>query len=193
MIEVLGPVDEVQVAVLVGHRDVAGAQPAVRRRAPAPSARGRRGSREDVRPLHPDLARVTESASSPASSTMRTSIPSSTLPTDPNFGGSAGRTGHDRRRLGQAVALGDAQPEALLQPLGDRFLGHLRRAGQREADGGEAVGRRLVEVANASHIGGAPGITVTPRSWIDSSAVDGSKRCTSTTVAPCARLSRAPR
>ena len=37
---------------------------------------------------------------------------------------------------------------------------------------------------NASHIGGAPGTTVTPRSRMVSSAVDGSKRCTSTTVAP---------
>ena len=37
---------------------------------------------------------------------------------------------------------------------------------------------------NATHIGGAPGTTVTPRWTIDSTAVAGSKRCTSSTVAP---------
>ena len=42
--------------------------------------------------------------------------------------------------------------------------------------------------ANATHIAGAPGITVTPRERIDSSAVAGSKRWTSTTVAPTDRL-----
>ena len=41
--------------------------------------------------------------------------------------------------------------------------------------------------ANAIHIGGAPGTTVMPRDVIDSTAVDGSNRCTSTSVAPTVR------
>jgi hypothetical protein len=39
----------------------------------------------------------------------------------------------------------------------------------------------------ATHIVGTPGITVILRARIDSMAVAGSKRCTSTTVAPSAR------
>ena len=58
--EVLGPVDEVQVAVVVGHGDVAGAQPAVGGQHP----RGRLGvvevALEHVRALHPDLAGVAD-------------------------------------------------------------------------------------------------------------------------------------
>ena len=42
--------------------------------------------------------------------------------------------------------------------------------------------------AKATHIDGAPGIVVTRRERIDSSAVAGSKRWTSTTVAPADRL-----
>ena len=41
-------------------------------------------------------------------------------------------------------------------------------------------------IEKSTHIGGAPGTTVTLRSRIVSSAVVGSKRCTSTAVAPTA-------
>ena len=91
---------------------------------------------------------------------MRSSTPPSTRPTEPKTGGGADRRRHDRRRLGEPVALGDAQPEALLEPLGDadRQLGGAR---QGEADAGERVGRRLLEVGEGDPHRRRPGMTET--------------------------------
>ena len=42
--------------------------------------------------------------------------------------------------------------------------------------------------ANALHIDGTPGTAVTLRAWMDSMAVAGSKRCTSSSVPPAASV-----
>ncbi len=55
---------------------------------------------------------------------------------------------------------------------------------EREAHRGEGVVGDRIEAANATHIGGAPGTTVTWRRAIVSAAATGSKRCTSSTPAP---------
>ena len=95
----------------------------------------------------------------------------------------------DRRRLGQPVALGDARRRSARSSRSDDADRQLGRAGQREADAGEGVGRRLVEVGERHpHRRRAGDHRDTPRARIDSSAVAGSKRCTSTTVAPTERL-----
>ena len=94
-----------------------------------------------------------------------------------------GRAGDDRRGLGEAVALGELEAEPLVQPA-DRLLGHLRRAVSASRTVAKLSAGASSKWLNASHSGGAPGMTVTLRSRIVSSAVDGSKRWTSTTVAP---------
>ena len=86
--EVLGPVDEVQVAVVVGHGDVAGAQPAVGGQHPGGLLGIVEVALEHVGALHPDLAGVAAQHVVAVSSTSRTSMPSSTLPTEPTFIGS---------------------------------------------------------------------------------------------------------
>ena len=94
-----------------------------------------------------------------------------------------GRRRDDRRRLGEPVALGDDEPEPSLQRSAtvDGQLGGPGEATRIVAKESAGASSNWL---NATHIGGAPNNTVTPRSAIDSIAVAGSKRCTSSSVAP---------
>ena len=119
---------------------------------------------EHVGPAHPDLARVADEHVVAVVVDQAHLDAGDDLPDRARAGLDAGRAGDDRRRLGQPVALGEREAEALLAAPG-----HVRR--QR---GGAATWRcgptakrrpaRSSKCAKATHIGGAPGTTVTPRS-----------------------------
>ncbi len=141
--EVLRPVDEIDEAVVVGRRHVAGQQPTV-------VEDGRAGSGiavvavEHVRPAHPDLADVADEGVA-----VRVDEPD----VDP-VEGAADRAGPDRvperrrdrgRRLGQPVALGDLDPEPFVEPPEDRHRKR-RRTRQRDSHVGERFGRKPLEI-----------------------------------------------
>ena len=186
--EVLGPLDEVEAAVLVAHPDVTGAQPAVRGEHPRRRLRIVEVAGEHVRPTHPDLTGITHEGV-PAVVVDDAQLDPAEHPADrPVDRRRADRGRHDRRRLRQAVALGDAQPEALLEPLGDADRAASPR---RTARGGPRRRRRPAPRRSGRTRSTSPARRGSPRSpgaLIDSSAVAGSNRCTSTTVAPLARL-----
>ena len=84
--QVLGAVDEVDEAVLVAVADVARAQLTVSGDDPFGRLRVVEVAGEHVRPADPQLSASLTSTSSPVSSTMRRSMPSSTAPTEPRRG-----------------------------------------------------------------------------------------------------------
>ena len=100
---------------------------------------------EHVRAAQPDLAGVTDEGVATVVVHDPQLDPVEHPPDGPEHGSHPDRRRDDGRRLGQPVALGDADAEALGDPLGDAHR-QLRRAGQGEADAGEGVGGRLVEV-----------------------------------------------
>ena len=143
--QVLGTVDQVQVPVAVHHADVAGAEPPIDQH-----ALGHLGfavvAVEHIVATHPDLTGVAHRH------VLALVADEAHLLTDEQAtdrAGSAveaGRTRHDRRRLGEAVPLVDRRGRSVLHAFahGVRQSG---RTGQRQSHGCERVVGELVEMA----------------------------------------------
>ena len=146
--QVLGPIDEVEVAVVVGGGHVAGVQPTVG----VEHLGGRLGvavvAGEHVVAANPDLADVADERV--AVVVDQTDLDARQGTTDRSESRrDTRRRGDDRRRLGEAVALADLEAETLLHRAchADR---QARRSGQRQPHGREGVGVEFVEVGERS-------------------------------------------
>ena len=181
--QVLGPIDEVQAAVVVAHGDVAGAQPAVRRQHPRRRFRIVEVPGEHVRSFDPDLTGVADER---VAAVLVDEADLDTVehpPDGPEHGGSPA----------DDVTIGDASvspyPSAMATPNRSRTRSATDTGSLAAPDSAsrtvasESLGASS-KWAKATHTAGEPGTTVTPRERIDSSAVAGSKRCTRTSVAP---------
>ena len=143
--EVLGAVDEIEVAVVVDGRHVAGLQPTVLGEDGVGCIGVLVVAGEDVVAAHPDLAGVTDQgvtaglAHEPDLDALEGATDRTESHLAPHTGGTR------RRRLGQPVALVDRDTEAVEHLLrdGDR---QLRRTRQGEPDRGEGVRVQFVEV-----------------------------------------------
>ena len=93
------------------------------------------------------------------------------------------------RRLGEAVALAQDDAEALARARCVASSGILAAPVSASARRRTRSGRPRRSTPTPPTSAGRPGTMVTPRSAIVSSAVAGSKRCTSTTDAPAASVS----
>ena len=169
MIRSFDPVDEVQVAVVVGGRHVAGLQPAV----VGEHRRGRLGvvevAGEHVVALHPHLADVADEARRRC---CRRAAPRRR----------SGPARPSRTATGapvEVVTIGEASvspyPSRISTPNRSSIVSATvtaaagRRRTTRGGRVGERVGGQPSKWANAAHNAGAPGMTVMPRSWIDCS------------------------
>ena len=187
MIEVLGPVDQEQEALVVDQRDVAGVEPAV----VVDAAAGGLGvvpvALEHVGALDPDLAGVADQH------VLAVDVDQADLDAVDRRADrarpprQADRGGDDGRGLGEAVALADLEAEAGADGLGDVRV-EVGGTGGGHLDGGERVGGQAGHGRpRRPHLRGAGRGTVTPCFWMASMADIGSNRSTSSTEAPACR------
>ena len=151
--QVLGAVDEVDEAILVAVADVSGAQPSIRGEDP----RRRLGiveiAGEDVGAAHPQLPGVADE------DVVTGLVDDAQLDAVEHGADGAvarcepGRRRDDRRCFGEAIPLGDDEPESLLQRFSHRHR-ELGRPGVGDTDRREGVGRRLLELAERHPHGG---------------------------------------
>ncbi len=143
--QILGPVHDEQVAVVVGHGDVAGVQPAVFVDRRGAGLRVVEVAREHVGAAHPDLAGVAWPGVV-ARGVHQPHLQALQRPADgADRGVVVGGHGHARRRLGEPVALVDAYPEALRDVV-YHPIRQSRRAGHREAQRAEGLGRHELDL-----------------------------------------------
>ena len=144
--EVLGPVDEVQVAIGVDRGDVARTQPPVGREHTGRECRFVPVAQEHVGALHPHFTRIAFQR------VVARLVDQTHLHARQHAShravlhGHPGRTGDHGRRLGEAVTLGEHQAEPLLEAM-HRLIGHACRTRECQTHPGETVGRRLGEHA----------------------------------------------